>query len=227
MPTLSDLLSAIDAVFGLSGTNTVLHLNSATKERAFEAYVLSLVVTAVRQAGGQVVMHGAISGPNPVTVVFRGAPGLLGSIKQDFAFARCQLGSKEFELHIDVQYEGSSGAVHEIDVSIYDRWAADQARRSPTLFPKTNKLRGVIECKFYEATMGTNLGRTFVGLVDDCGALYLKLFATNGYSAGLVRYFSPRRRPDRSFRLSPLRPNEEREFVTFVSQILSKWAGVA
>jgi hypothetical protein len=226
MVTLADLRNAITQVFQLNGTPAVLQLNSPTRERAFEAYVLGLIVRSIREAGGTAVIRGINSGDNPANIVFRGGPGRLGSNVQDFAFARCQLGSKEFEVHLDVQYEGQSGAIHEVDISIYDRKAADRVRQTPNVFAKTTKLHGAVECKFYESKLGTMLGRTFVGLVADCGPLQLKLFATNGLSKGLVMYFSPKNRPDRFFRLSPVRPVEETKFVNFVSQILSKWAGV-
>jgi hypothetical protein len=227
MATFADLQSAITQVLSLPGIPAVLQLNSATRERAFEAYVFSLCIRAVRQAGGTAVIHGIGTGPNPTTVIFRGGPGVLGSVAQDFAFARCQLGNQEFEVHVDVQYEGGSGAIHELDVSVFDREAADRVRQTPNLFPKTNKLYGAVECKFYDSTLGTALGRTFVGLVADCGTLQLRLFSTNGLSQGLVRYFSPKNRPNRFFRLSPLRPVEEAKFINFVGQVLSEWAGVA
>jgi hypothetical protein len=227
MATLADLQNAVSQVLNLPGIPAVLQLNSATRERAFEAYVFSLVVSAVRQAGGTAEIRGINTGANPAVVVFRGGPGLLGSTAQDFAFARCQLGSEEFEIHADVQYEGTSAAIHELDVSLYERAAADRVRQTPNLFPKTNKLHGAVECKFYDATLGTTLGRTFVGLIADCGSLELKLFSTNGSSPGLVRYFSPNRRPHPFFRLSPLRPPKEQEFINFVKHTLSKWAGVA
>lgn len=226
MATLGDLRNAIAQLFQLNGTPAVLQCNSPTRERAFEAYVLGLIVRSVREAGGTAVIHGIISGDNPDPIVFRGGPGRLGSRGQDFAFARCQLGNKEFEVHLDVQYEGISGAIHEVDISIYDRKAADRVRQTPNVFPTAKKLYGAVECKCYDLKLGTMLGRTFVGLVDDCGTLQLTLFATNGLSQGLVRYFSPKKRPHRFFRLSPVRPVEETKFVNFVSQILSKWAGV-
>lgn len=227
MPSLADLRNAIDQILGLSGIPATLQLNSPTRERAFEGYIFSLLVRAVRQADGTATLVGRNSGPNPAVVVFRGGPGLLGSTAQDFVYAQCQLGTKEFELHVDVQYEGSSEAIHEVDVSIYDRDAADRIRSTPAVFAKTNKLHGAIECKFYDSTLGTTLGRTFVGLVDDCGGLEFKVFATNGLSQGLVRYFTPKKRPNRFFRLSPLRPGKETEFVEFAKQVLSKWAGIA
>ena len=227
MATLVDLQNAIAKLLNVSGVPAALMLNSATRERAFEAYVLALLVRAVQDAGGTVVMRGIKSGANPRPIIFRGGPGLLGSMAQDFAFAQCKLGSEEFELHLDVQYEGSSGAIHEVDVSIYEREAADRVRQAPNIFAKTNKLHGAVECKFYDSHLGTALGRTFVGLVDDCGALQLKAFSTNAFSQGLAKYFSPKKRPDRFFRLSPLSAAEETKFVSFASVILSKWAGVA
>ncbi len=227
MATLADLQNAVNQVLGLPAIPAVLQLNSNTRERAFEAYVFALLVNAVREAGGTADIFGIVSGINPATVVFRGGPGLLGSSAQDYAYARCQVGNRNFEIHVDIQYEGSSGAIHELDVSLYEHDAADRVRRTPNLFAPTNKLHGAIECKFYDSTLGTALGRTFVGLVDDCGTLQLKLFSTNGRSQGLARYFSPKSRPNRFFQLSPLRPVQQAEFVTFIRHVLSEWAGVA
>jgi hypothetical protein len=227
MATLADLRNAINQVLNLPAIPAVLQLNSNTRERAFEAYVFALLVNAVREAGGTAEIFGIVSGINPATVVFRGGPGLLGSRAQDYAYARCQLGNRNFEIHVDIQYEGRSGAIHELDVSLYDRDAADRVRQTPNLFAHTNKLHGAVECKFYDSTLGTALGRTFVGLVDDCGTLQLKLFSTNGRSQGLARYFSPNSRPNRFFQLSPLRPVQQAEFVTFIRHVLSEWAGVA
>jgi hypothetical protein len=53
MATLADLQNAVNQVLDLTGMPAVLQLNSVTRERAFEAYVFSLVVNAVRQAGLQ------------------------------------------------------------------------------------------------------------------------------------------------------------------------------
>ena len=103
-----------------------------------------------RQAGGTADIYGINSGINPATVVFRGWTGASGSTAQDFAYAQCQLGDQDFEIHVDVQYEGSSGAIHELDVSLYERDAAERVRQAPNLFAKTNKLHGAVECKFYD-----------------------------------------------------------------------------
>lgn len=227
MATLTDLSNAITSLLGAPGIAAILQLNSPTRERAFEAYVFSLVTRAVRDAGGTAEIVGRNTGPNPATVIFRGGPGRLGSTAQDFAYANCQLGQKHFEIHVDVQYEGGSTAVHEVDVSVYDHDAADRLRQSAaTAFAKTKKLIGAIECKFYDNDLGTSLGRTFVGLTDDCGSLRLKLFATNGQHQGLTRYLSLDKRPNPFFRLSPLHVAEEQEFINVVKHVLSKWCCV-
>src|SRR5688500_16347185 len=124
MPSLVDLQNSINALLGIPGISAVLQLNSLTRERAFEAYVFSLIVNAIRQAGGTAIIHGNNSGANPPIVIFRGGPGLLGSAAQDFAYADCTLGNREFEIHVDVKYEGTSEVIHELDVSIYDHEAA-------------------------------------------------------------------------------------------------------
>ena len=190
MATLADLRAAITQVFAQSAVTGILQLNSNTRERAFEAYVFSLVVLAVQQAGGTVELHGIVTGQNPNPLVFRGAPGYMRSTAQDFCYARCLLNGKEFEIHVDVIYVGGSGATHEVDVSVYDRSAADTVRQTPGLQPGTSKLRAAFECKFYDSSLGTALGRAFYGLVADCGRLNTKVFVTNGQSSGLARYFS-------------------------------------
>src|SRR5947209_11281171 len=100
MANLTDLQTAVENLLDLPSLPSILQLNSPTRERAFEAYVLSLFVKAIRQLGGSAVVRGILSGDNPATVVCRGSPGRLGSAAQDFAYVNCVLGEKEFELHL-------------------------------------------------------------------------------------------------------------------------------
>jgi hypothetical protein len=87
-----------------------------------------------------------------------GAPGSMASTDQDFVYADCSLNGRRFEIHVDVEYQGSSGALHEIDVSVCDQAHADAVRRNNST-PKMagNKLIMAFECKFYESTPGVNL----------------------------------------------------------------------
>ena len=226
MATLNDLRTAVSGILALPTVPSILQLNSNTRERAFEAYVFSLVVQAVRQAGGSVELRGVNSGANPNPLVFRGAPGYMGSTAQDFCFARCTLNNREFEIHVDVTYVGRSGATHEVDVSIYDRAAADAVRQNPAVQPSTRSLRAAFECKCYDSNLGTALGRAFVGLVSDCGQLKARKFVTNGQSQGLARYFSKSGGPQIYFQVSPIIADNADRFVHNVEQTLRQWAGV-
>lgn len=221
---LNALLNAVDGLLGLSAVQTLLTLNSNTCERAYEAYVLALCMEAVRRAGGTAQLFGIKTGDNPNPVVFRGAPGSMASRNQDFAYARCSLGSKTFELHLDVEYQGKSKALHEIDVSMCDE-AHAQAVRATNATPKTegNKLLMAFECKFYENAPGVSLGRTFVGLVSDCGTLRMSGFVANLPSNKLGQYFSMNSRPQPFLGLIPAdKPSEER-FIYNIEQELRKW----
>ena len=225
MATFKELRDAVENVLSNPATRPSLQINSATRERAFEAYVFSLVIKAVKQANGNVLIMGINSGVNPNPIVFRGSPGHMSSRAQNFAYAECMLNSKEFEIHLGVQYIGTSNALHEVDVSIFDHDRADQIRAEGIL-PSTRNLRAAIECKFYDSNLGVTLGRTFVGLVSDLGGLKIKSFASNGRSSGLADYFSKSDRPNPFFALTPLRPDVTDRFVRSVEQDLRKWCSV-
>jgi hypothetical protein len=221
---LAVLQAAITSLLNLPAAGQLLQLNSNTCERAYEAYIFSLCCEAVRRAGGTVQLTGIRSGSALHPVVFRGAPGSMASKNQDFAYASCSLKQKRFELHLDVEYQGSSGVLHEIDVSMCDENHATEVRTTSST-PKTaqNKLLMAFECKFYESTPGVSLGRTFVGLISDCGSLRLKGFVTNIPSDKLAQYFSKSARPQPFLGLNPLDTASEERFIRYVEQELRKW----
>ena len=222
---LASLQESIAVLLGLPASGQLLQLNSNTCERAYEAYVFSLCCEAVRRAGGSVEIRGIRSGPSPNPIVFRGAPGNLASRDQDFAYARCTLNQKRFEIHLDVQYQGSSGAPHEIDVSVCDENHANAVRMTNSTPKMTrHKLIMAFECKFYESTPGVVLGRTFVGLISDCGALRLKGFIANVASDKLGQYLSKTSRPQPFLALNPTDPASEERFIRNVEQELRKWS---
>jgi hypothetical protein len=222
---LATLQSAVTSLLGLPPVRQLLQLNSNTCERAYEAYVFSLCCEAIRRAGGSVEIWGINSGSAPNPVVFRGAPGNMASRDQDFAYARCRLNQKRFEIHVDVEYQGTSKALHEIDVSICDEDHANAVRTTNSTPQATgSKLIMAFECKFYESLPGVSLGRTFVGLVSDCETLRLKGFVANVPSDKLNQYFSKSSRPQPFLGLSPLDPASEERFIRNVEQELRKWA---
>jgi hypothetical protein len=222
---MAELLGAVNALLNLPATQQLLQLNSNTCERAYEAYVLSLCLEAVQRAGGSAEIRGIVSGPNPNPIVFRGAPGSMASKNQDFAYVACILRGKRFEIHVDVEYQGTSGASHEIDVSVCDEAHCNAVRQiNGTPKAEGNKLLMALECKFYENTPGVSLGRTFVGLISDCGALRMKAFVANLQSENLRRYFSKSSRPEPFLGLVPTDSSSEERFIRNVEQELRKWA---
>jgi hypothetical protein len=221
---LSTLKNAVDRLLNMRATRQLLQLNSNTCERAYEAYVLGLCCEAVRRAGGNTQIRGILSGNNPGTIVFRGAPGSMYSRNQNFAYVSCVLNGKAFEIHLDVEYQGTSGTTHEIDVSICSETQADAVRNTMRIPKATgNTLIMAFECKFYDSSPGVALGRTFVGLISDCGRLRLKGFIANLPSDGLRKYFSKSARPQPFLGLHPLDKNCEERFIRTVEQELRRW----
>jgi len=225
MATLTELRNAIDNLLNFSAAGTLLQLNSNTCERAYEAYIFSLCVRAVQQAGGAVVMTGIRTGLNPSVLVFRGAPGAMSSRDQDFCYAKCTLGNEQFEIHVDVEYQGQSNAPHEIDVSICESTHCQNVRDTRRL-PRTRKnLIMLFECKFYSDSPGVSLARTFVGLRSDCTSYQLSGFVSNRTSKGIRDYLSQQRRP-KPFTPLPVDIDSEELFVRTVETELRRWARV-
>lgn len=225
MPTLAELKAQVDKLFNISPVRSILVLNSNTRERAYEAYIAGLCSEAVRLAGGQATTRGIKTGTNPTTIVFRGAPGHMASTLQDFCYIECDLNGKEFEIHLDVEFEGNSKANHEIDVSFYDKKSADRVRNNRG-FPKTNnKLLMAFECKFYTSSLpSTILGRSFFGLISDCSSsIKLCGFVSNSASYNLKKYIS-NKKIEPFTDVTPLNHDSEERFIRFVEQKLRKWA---
>lgn len=223
MATLDDLKNAVDNILNITAAKKILQLNSNTCERAYEAYIFSLCARAVERAGGTIIYTGIVNGANPPVIVFRGAPGAMHSRGQDFCYADCTLQSERFEIHVDVEYEGQSEAIHEIDVSICDSAHCQNIRASGRL-PRTRKnLVMLFECKFYTTPPGVSLARTFVGLRIDCTGYQLSGFICNQANQGLRDYLSNKGRPN-LFTPLPSDTDSEELFIRSVEKELRRWA---
>lgn len=225
MVTKDEIKREITSILQHPKVKVGLQLNSNTIERAYEAYILALCKKAVVEAGGSAILRGINSGDNPDPIVFRGAPGDMSSRDQNFCYVYCQLNGKEFEIHLDVQYQGSSGASHEIDVSIYNSQSANTVRSSRRLPKTNNNLLMTFECKFYTRSIpSTGLARGFAGLVKDCSTNRLNAFVSNNASKNLKRYFSNKNNLEPFVDLDPANKASEDRFVRTIEQALRKWA---
>lgn len=192
-------------------------------EKAYEAYVLGLCIRAVRELGVVPVLRGIESDPTPF--VFRGAPGRIHSRTRNYGYVEFSLNDHEFEIHACVEFRGTSGVTHELDVSLVQAEEARRCRHTPA-DPKPASLIAGWECKFYGSTLDKALGRAFVGLLDDMSTqMRLAGLCSNADSSALKRFFVPQRRPFPHFGLSPLSPRNETIFVSSIVRELKKLTG--
>lgn len=220
MATLTDLENAIDGLLKHPLGAGWYQLVRQVEEKAYEAYVFGLCLRAVRELGATPVLRG-ISGP-PVPFIFRGAPGQIHSNSRNFGYAEFSLNGYDFEIHAGVEFEGTSGMTHEIDVCIMRAEDARRCRRDPN-DPRAASLIAGWECKFYAGNLQKGLGRAFVGLMDDMGQnVRLSGFCSNSVHPQLAEYFRPRRRPHPHFKLTPLEPSNEEIFVNQLKGELRK-----
>jgi len=218
--TLTQLHTAIEALLNHPAGPGSYQLVRQVEEKAYEAYVFGLCLRAVRELGVQPLLRGISAVPNPF--IFRGAPGTIHSQNRNYGYASFNLNGYEFEIHAGVEFTGTSGMTHELDVCIM-RAEAAQACRSQPNDPLASSVFAAWECKFYDETLDKHLARAFVGLVDDLGTnLRLAGFCSNQTHGQMRDYFQPQRRPYPHLVLTPLHPSSETRFVGVLSAELKK-----
>jgi len=220
--TLADLESAIDVLLNHPLGVSQYQLVRSIEEKAYEAYVFGLCLRAVRELGVTPILR-SISGP-PIPFVFRGAPGQIHSRSRNYGYAEFTLNGQDFEIHAGVEFRGTSGMTHELDVCIIRGLDARACRNPQSLDdPHAAGLVGGWECKFYAGNLQKVLGRAFVGLIDDMGSnVRLTGLCSNSHHPQLRDYFQPQRRPYPHLRLTPLDSSNENIFVNQIKGELKK-----
>lgn len=220
MATLQDLENAIDSLLNHPLGVGQYQLVQQVEEKAYEAYIFGLCLRAVRTLGVTPVLRGINGPPNPF--IFRGAPGQIHSTTRNYGYAEFMLNGQEFEIHAGVEFKGTSGMTHELDVCIMRAADARSCRWQPDDPPAASLVAGW-ECKFYAGILQKVLGRAFVGLMDDMGAnVRISGLCSNSEHPQLKNYFQPQRRPDPDFLLTPLQPTNENMFVGDIAKELKK-----
>src|SRR5262245_30342971 len=166
MATMSDLEAAIDALLDHPLGIANYQLVKAVEEKAYEAYVFGLCLRAIRELGVTPILRG-ITGP-PTPFIFRGGPGQIHSTSKNYGYAEFVLNGEAFEVHAGVEFKGTRGMTHGLDVARMRAAEARNCRRQPD-DPAPRSLVAAWECKFYGGTLQKVLGRAFVGLIDDMG----------------------------------------------------------
>jgi hypothetical protein len=220
MATLMDLENAIDVLLNHPLGVGQYQLVRSVEEKAYEAYIFGLCLRAVRELGVVPVLRGISGLANPF--VFRGAPGQIHSSARNYGYGQFRLNGQDFEIHAGVEFRGSSGMTHELDVCIMRGDEAEECRLQPD-DPSAASLIAGWECKFYAGNLQKGLGRAFVGLVDDLGTnLRVSGLCSNSFHPQLRDYFRPQRRPYPNFRLTPLERSNENIFVNQIKAELKK-----
>lgn len=196
-------------------------------EKAYEAYAFGLCLRAVRELNSTPIfcsINNTVMPPG--SFLFREGPGQIHSTYRDYGYVSFLLGQSKFEIHVNVEFQGTSGMTHEVDVAIIRGLDADRCRSTPC-DPTAASLVAGWECKFYTKNLDKHLGRAFVGLVDDLGTnLRESGICSNQHSEALRLFFKPQRRPYPHFFLSPLNSSNEDVFVNRLKGELKKLVGV-
>jgi hypothetical protein len=220
MATLAELEAAIEELMAHPLGPGQYALVRAVEEKAYEAYVFGLCLRAARSLGAQVVLYGISGMPTPF--VFRGAPGQIHSRHRNYGYAAFSLNGQEFEVHAGVEFVGTSGMKHEMDVCIMRASDARQCRAEPQ-DPGSASVVAAWECKFYDGPLDKHLARAFVGLVDDFGSnVRLTGLCSNRSHNQIKDYLAPGRRPDPHLSMTPLDPRSEDRFVNHLAHCLKK-----
>jgi hypothetical protein len=138
MATLNDLQIAIDALLNHPAGLGNYQLVQTVDDKAYEAYVFGLCLRAVRELGVQPLLRGISGIPTPF--VFRGAPGQIHSNYRNYGYASFTLNGQDFEIHAGVEFVGTSGMTHELDVCIMRAEAAQSCRSQPNDPPASSVL---------------------------------------------------------------------------------------
>lgn len=227
MATLTDLETAIETLLDHPAGGRNYRLIKRVSNQAYEAYVFGLCLRAVRELGVTPVLRGISGSPTPF--IFRGAPGQIHSTHRNYGYAEFTLNNHQFEIHGGVEFQGTSGMTHELDVCLMRSEDAKKCRAIATRRdPAAASLIAGWECKFYSGNLNKAHGRTLVGLLDDMGSNYrLSGLCSNSSHPQLRNYLQPQRRPHPHFNLTPLEPSNENIFVNLLKGELKKMTASA
>lgn len=165
MPLRPGLMAEIaTALAGLPSANLT---SASAGYDLYEAYVWALVLQAARREGATISFK-ARDGSVPTSFWFRTSPSHIGSNAHNYCHAEISFPGKPLlEAHVGVFVAGRSQVAHECDVAVLYKTEADTCR-DKNVHPRSGKVVMAVECKFYMgSTIGINLGRSFLGLLND------------------------------------------------------------
>ena len=205
MPLRSDMWNDISHALGMAASAN-LSAASAGND-LYEAYVWTLVLEAASRQGATIRLM-TRSGNLATHFHFRTSPTSIFSTLHDYCHAELRFPlAPVLEAHVGIYVSGKSKVNHECDVAVLDQDEANTCR-DQSVHPRSSKVLLAIECKYYlSSSLGVNLGRSFLGLIDD---IYTdgRFFVSTQNTGSVDKLFS-RHKKEFEIGLSPLTPDEE------------------
>ena len=205
MPLRTGMWTDISAAIG-SATSANLSAASAGND-LYECYIWSLVLDAARREGATIRMMNRHEVP-AISFYFRTTPSSIFSTAHDYCHAEIRFPrAPVLEAHIGIYVSGKSRVNHECDVAVVYQDEATTCRAN-NVHPRSSKVLMSVECKYYlSSTLGVDLGRSFLGLIDD---IYTEgRFFVSTQNTGSVDKLFSRHRKEYEIGLSPLTPDRE------------------
>ena len=222
MTTQPELRAAISTLLDHSLGIRRFEARRLVNGKMYEAYVFGLCLQALQELGAD-LRASSVTG-SPGRFIFRGGAGQIYSRTRNYGHVEFTLNEKQFELHSSIEYCGTSGMFHEIDVSVLSAQAAWKCRET-SVSPRPSSLVGAWECKFYTGRLPKEVGRTFVGLLADMGSSFrVSGLCSNTENQQLGLYYSKKNRPHAHFHLTPREHGSESDFVSHVKNEFKKLA---
>jgi hypothetical protein len=205
MPLRPQLWAELQAA--LAGVPSANLTRASTGEDLYEAYVWSLVLEAASNEGATIRLRDRY-GRAPTQFWFRTSPSNIFSTAHNYCHAEIEFPRRpSLEAHIGIFVAGRSKVPHECDVAVLYKSEAEICRSS-SVHPRSGKVILTAECKYYiNSTIGINLGRSFLGLLND---IYTgdRYFVATSKSASVSMLFSKHNK-EYELGLSPLDPHLE------------------
>ncbi|PSJ39040.1 hypothetical protein [Allosphingosinicella deserti] len=206
MTLRSDMWSDISATIA-TATSANLSAISAGND-LYECYIWALVLEAARREGASISLV-TRSGMPATAFYFRTAPTSIFSTLHDYCHAEIRFprGAPVLEAHVGIYVSGKSRVNHECDVAVVYQDEANTCRFN-SVHPRSSKVILSVECKYYlSSTLGVDLGRSYLGLIDD---IYADgRFFVSTQNAGSVDKLFSRHKKEFEIGLSPLTPDRE------------------
>jgi len=163
MPTEQQLIDGVRDVLKRAG---VSYASSGERDKHYAIWLFAMIADEASQFGGT-WLSGLRPGPE---AVFRGKPSDLDTATR-YTHARVVGARRDWEVHVDVNVLGKSGAQHGVDVSMLPLASVRQAVRRKAA-PALSTYGLGIEAKCFAKPLTPNEGRVTLGFHEEVEGVF-------------------------------------------------------